>query len=308
MRKSGCVIPVACCAFVLTGVVVGGGSGEFPASATASSLDADAAVPEEYRRLIEEAARHCARVDAPLLAAQIHAESGWDPRQVSSHGARGLAQFLEPPGPSGGGTRTATTVPPRTTRRNAIDAQARYLCFLVADLADVPGDPVENALAAYHAGPSAVREHVPPFAETRAYVERLLSLLPRYRARPGPGRAADCAFTLARPNPRTCQEAIEAARREARSGSLAWRRLCLAVAAEAYGWSASGEATANAAWNRMVASGLAHHGDTQPPAGALLSTTAATRRATSRCTWAAGRSRRTTSWRPGGSTSSPSAN
>src|SRR5690606_19404419 len=155
---------------------------------------------------------------------------------------------------------------------------------------------------------SAVREHVPPFAETRAYVEQLLSLLPRYRARPGPGRAADCAFPLTRPNPRTCQEAIEAARREARSGSLAWRRLCLASAAAAYGGGGPGQAAATAAWKRREASGLAHQGDTQPPAGALLSPTVATRRATSRGTWAAGRSRRTPSWRPGGSTSSRSAN
>jgi soluble lytic murein transglycosylase-like protein len=36
----------------------------------------------------------CPGVSAPLLAAQIKAESDWNPNAVSSGGAEGIAQFL----------------------------------------------------------------------------------------------------------------------------------------------------------------------------------------------------------------------
>ena len=51
-------------------------------------------VPEEYRPVIHDAAKTCPAVPARVLAAQIAAESGWDPNAVSAAGARGIAQFM----------------------------------------------------------------------------------------------------------------------------------------------------------------------------------------------------------------------
>ncbi|UCM87988.1 lytic transglycosylase domain-containing protein [Streptomyces marincola] len=267
MKKLGC-LGVALVVLAVLALVISG-PGDDRATADSRRLAAHAPVPAAYRDLINTAAGHCAAIDAPLMAAQIHAESGWDPHAVSPQRARGLAQFLPETwgrwGRDTDGNGRASPFDPA----DAIDAQARYLCHLADDLAGLPGSLVDNFLAAYNAGPGAVRAHagVPPFRETQEYVRRVNQLVPRYRAALSAG---DCAFTLARPNPRTCAEAIDAARREARSGSLVWHRRCLAFAAQAYGWGASGEATAAVAWDRAVATGTARPHDTDPPAGALL--------------------------------------
>lgn len=84
------------------------------------------------------------------------------------------------------------------------------------------------------------------------------------------GGEGDCDFTLERPNPRTCEQAIAAAREEALLGDRNRKRWCLAFVAEAYGWGASGEPTANAAWRRLHAAGQTHPHDPNVPAGALL--------------------------------------
>jgi hypothetical protein len=270
MKLGRSLFPLLISPFAALALVVATGPGE-PSAATGSAarLADNALIPDDYRPLIEAAAERCPAISAPLLAAQIHAESSWDPRQVSHRGARGLAQFTDDTWVQWGRDADGDGRSSPHDPADAIDAQARYLCHLVDDLSDVPGDPIDNALAAYHAGAHAIRSHggTPPTQGTRDYVARVNSLLPRYQAAYA---SADCDFTLSRPNPRTCQEAIAAARREVRSGSLEWHRLCLAFAAEAYGWHASGEATANTAWNRMVATGLAHHDDPHAPAGALL--------------------------------------
>jgi soluble lytic murein transglycosylase-like protein len=271
MKKLGSLVPVSAGALAVLGLVVAGGTGDTPAAVAGPvrHLAADAPVPDAYRPLLEAAGERCDTVGAPLLAAQIDAESGWDPDRVSARGAKGLAQFTAATWAEWGRDADGDGSNSPHDPADAIDAQARYLCHLFDRLAGVPGDPVDNALAAYNAGPGAVRTHggVPPVEETRAYVRRVRALLPRYEAAL---TAPDCSFTVSRPNPRTCREAIAAARREARSGSTDWYRLCLAFTAEAYGWAASGEATANTAWNRMVVSGLARHGDPDPPPGALL--------------------------------------
>lgn len=103
-------------------------------------------------------------VDALLLASVIEAESGFDPRAVSRRGAVGLMQLL----PTTAGTDAESLVDPTLN----VDRGARYLRGLL----DLYGGDLELALAAYNAGPGNVRRHggVPPFRETRAYVEKVL--------------------------------------------------------------------------------------------------------------------------------------
>ncbi len=123
-------------------------------------------VPAAYRGvLLREAARH--DLSAALLAAQLMAESNFNPAAVSAAGAQGIAQFV----PS---TAAAYGLRDPFDAEQAIAAQAR----LMADLLGQFGS-TELALAAYNAGPGAVSSCscVPPYPETRAYVARIMALL-----------------------------------------------------------------------------------------------------------------------------------
>ena len=103
-----------------------------------------------------------------LLSAQLYAESGFNPFATSPAGARGIAQFMP-------GTARAYGLTDPFDAAKAIDAQAH----LMHDLLEQFGGKVSLALAAYNAGPGAVQRYggVPPYAETRAYVSKILGLL-----------------------------------------------------------------------------------------------------------------------------------
>jgi hypothetical protein len=81
------------------------------------------------------------------------------------------------------------------------------------------------------------------------------------------GSEAD--ISVPKKNPNSVAEAIAWAKREAASGSSKWHDLCLSFVAHAYGWPASGTATALKQWNELPSS-MQHKGDTSPPPGALL--------------------------------------
>jgi soluble lytic murein transglycosylase-like protein len=123
-------------------------------------------VPARYAPIIARAAQRWS-VSAHLLAAQIYAESNFNPFAQSGAGAQGIAQFI----PS-----TAASVGVRNPfdPADAIDGQAHLMHDLLARFASVP-----LALAAYNAGPGAVAACgcVPPYAETQAYVAKIVGLL-----------------------------------------------------------------------------------------------------------------------------------
>ncbi len=142
--------------------LLGGGSD----GSTRGSDSLPAFVPAAYRDpLLESAGRW--NVSAALLAAQLMAESGFDPDAVSPAGAQGIAQFIPSTAASYGLTNPFDPVA-------AIDAQAH----LMSDLMEEFGSPA-LALAAYNAGPGAVEACgcVPSIPETTAYVARILALL-----------------------------------------------------------------------------------------------------------------------------------
>jgi hypothetical protein len=122
-------------------------------------------VPERYREpVLRSAARW--NVSAALLAAQLMAESGFNPRAVSPTGARGIAQFMP-------GTAASYGLRDPFDPAASIDAQAHLMSDLLRHFRSVP-----LALAAYNAGPGAVAGcRCIPYAETRAYVARILALL-----------------------------------------------------------------------------------------------------------------------------------
>ena len=123
-------------------------------------------VPAHFRTpLLRSAARW--NVSAALLAAQLMAESNFNPFAQSGAGAQGIAQFI----PS---TAAAYGLRDPFDPVAAIDAQAH----LMSDLLRRFGSPA-LALAAYNAGPGAVAACgcVPGIPETQAYVSRILGLL-----------------------------------------------------------------------------------------------------------------------------------
>ena len=66
-------------------------------------------------------------------------------------------------------------VDPHDWRQN-LDGSARYLAMMLAEFGDA-----QLALAAYNAGPEAVRGHggIPPFRETQNHVQRVLAVFNR---------------------------------------------------------------------------------------------------------------------------------
>lgn len=150
------------------------------ASSSASSGLSDD-VPAEYRADIIQAANTCDLITPPRLAAQLYAESAWDPNAVSPAGAQGLAQFMpgtwDAHGQDGDGDGVADPFNPI----DAIYSMAHYMCALSdtmqtwLDQGKISGDLYDLTLAAYNAGAGSVQTYrgIPPFAETRGYIERI---------------------------------------------------------------------------------------------------------------------------------------
>lgn len=121
--------------------------------------------PAEYEHLISITAAKYG-VSPSLVKAVIQAESGYNPKAVSKAGASGLMQLMP-------GTAKHLNVADSFDPRQNVDGGVRYLKFL---LDTFKGD-VTLALAAYNAGLGKVARYggVPPYEETRNYVNRVLA-------------------------------------------------------------------------------------------------------------------------------------
>ncbi len=140
---------------------VGFGPGDGRAGASLPTF-----VPAKYASVIARAASRW-NVSGALLAAQLYAESGFNPFAVSGAGAQGIAQFM-PATARGMGLRDPFDAVA------SIDAQAKMMRDLLRRFGTVP-----LALAAYNAGEGAVAACgcIPPYKETIGYVARILGLL-----------------------------------------------------------------------------------------------------------------------------------
>jgi soluble lytic murein transglycosylase-like protein len=118
-----------------------------------------------YDPMIEHASdRH--GVPARIVKAVIQVESSFQPRARSSKGAMGLMQLMPAT------ARQYRARNPYDPKSN-IDAGTQYLGKLLREF-ELP-----LALAAYNAGEEAGRRFggIPPYAETQAYVAKILALL-----------------------------------------------------------------------------------------------------------------------------------
>lgn len=127
---------------------------------------------EEPRLIIKEAAERYG-VAEDLITAVIEAESQFNPRAVSRRGAQGLMQLMPQ-------TAASLGVEDAFSPRENIHGGVRHLRSLM----DRFDNNVPLALAAYNAGHVAVITHggIPPYPQTRAYVNRILRQLERREA------------------------------------------------------------------------------------------------------------------------------
>ena len=149
-----------------SGAEEAGGAGGSAPDGEGSGVSLPSFVPARFRAAIAGAARRW-NVSATLLAAQLMAESNFNPFAVSPAGAAGIAQFMP-------ATAAAYGLGDPFDAEAAIEAQAH----LMSDLLGQFGDP-SLALAAYNAGPAPVEACgcVPAYPETQAYVARILGLI-----------------------------------------------------------------------------------------------------------------------------------
>ena len=117
-----------------------------------------------------------------FLVATLLQESAFDPGAVSVAGAEGIAQFMPE-------TAAGAGVDPFDPS-SAIDGAAQLLGTYVADYAQRYDDPFSLALAAYNAGPAAVRAYggVPPYPETQAYIDDVIDRWAKIAAAEAPRR------------------------------------------------------------------------------------------------------------------------
>jgi soluble lytic murein transglycosylase-like protein len=135
----------------------------------------------QYDAIIEAAAA-AAAIEPNLLRAVILVESGFNPRALSKRGAKGLMQLMP-------ATATRFGVSNAFDPRQNVSGGARYLKFLL----DRFGHDMRLAVAAYNAGEEAVDRNggqIPPYAETMAYVPRVLKFY-QMLDRPRPTLARD---------------------------------------------------------------------------------------------------------------------
>jgi hypothetical protein len=123
-------------------------------------------VPPSFQPEIARAAQRW-NVSGALLAAQLYAESNFNPFAESGAGAQGIAQFMP-------GTARSYGLSNPFDPADSIDAQAHLMRDLLRRFASVP-----LALAAYNAGPAPVAACgcIPAIPETQAYVAKILGLL-----------------------------------------------------------------------------------------------------------------------------------
>lgn len=133
---------------------------------------------KRWEELINKWGNLCPALTPALLAGQLHQESmGFkqsviDGRLDSPAGAKGMAQFIDATWNSHGIDANGDGKRNKYDPEDAIPSAATYDCKVSSSVRGVPGSKSTNMLAAYNAGPNAVKKYngVPPYRETQDYV------------------------------------------------------------------------------------------------------------------------------------------
>ena len=125
----------------------------------------------EYHGIVKRAADQFG-VDIHFIKAIIKAESGFDQEAVSKKGAKGLMQLMP------GTASDMEVIDPLDPEENIVGG-TRYFSLLLKRFKNNKA----LALAAYNAGPENVENYngIPPFPETKAFVERVMRYYRSYK-------------------------------------------------------------------------------------------------------------------------------
>jgi soluble lytic murein transglycosylase-like protein len=144
-----------------------------PPESLATDAGAAAPVPPGQIDALVQQNAQIWQVDPALIKSVIANESSFDANATSPVGAQGLMQLMP---------ETAASLGVRNPYDPAqnVAGGTRYLRSLL----DRFNGDTRLAVAAYNAGPDAVEKYgdVPPYAETRTYVQNVLGSIDRYRA------------------------------------------------------------------------------------------------------------------------------
>jgi len=130
----------------------------------------------KYDKVIEKTARKY-DMDHALVKAVIKAESNFNSKAVSRKGAKGLMQLMPK-------TASSLRVDDCFHPEDNIDGGVRYLRYLM----NVYDGNLPLTLAAYNAGEKAVARYrgIPPYAETKTYVRRVMRYYEEYNRKSAP--------------------------------------------------------------------------------------------------------------------------
>jgi cell wall-associated NlpC family hydrolase len=168
-------------------------SGPMENAGFGGGISNDSGVPAWLRPLITDAITRfgCPEVTPSLIAAQIEAESSFDPQSIShdpqtgAEIAYGLTQFIPETWATqavdGDGDGDKDIWDPKDN----VPSQVAYDCYLAGQVRKVAGDATDNMLAAYNAGPGAVIKHggIPPYQQTRDYIKKIRELTTKWTAK-----------------------------------------------------------------------------------------------------------------------------
>lgn len=130
------------------------------------ALPARAGQKDKYESIVQTSCdRH--GIDPKLVHSIIAAESDYDPGAVSPRGAVGLMQLMPD-------TASLYGVTNAFDPEENIEAGVHYL----KDLSTAYQDDLDSILAAYNAGPDAIKKYngVPPYPDTLAYIRKVKAL------------------------------------------------------------------------------------------------------------------------------------
>ena len=145
---------------------------QLSAAMTPTATAASTGGANPYEAEIQAAAQRNG-VDPALLRNLVRAESNFNPNATSGAGAQGLTQLMP-------ATAAGLGVTNPYDPAQSLEGGAKFLRQMLDQFG---GDP-SKALAAYNAGPGAVQKYggVPPYAETQAYVQKIMGWMAQDRA------------------------------------------------------------------------------------------------------------------------------
>jgi len=163
-------------------------SASYKFTGTSAPVKAGSLPKARWEELMNKWGNLCPALTPALLAGQLHQESMGFKQSVidgdldSPAGAKGMAQFMDATWARYGIDANKDGRKNKYDPEDAIPSAAVYDCKVASYVKNVTGSKSSNMLAAYNAGPGAVKKYggIPPYRETQDYVRIIKQKAARY--------------------------------------------------------------------------------------------------------------------------------